>query len=475
MFDATVESTSSVKLYAGIIVAIAIYFIAFHLPFGEFSADGKHAFSVFCVAAFLWITNVFPLAITGIIVLFLLPISNSVTASDIYSYFGNAAIFFILGAFILASPVMRSGLSRRLAISMVSRFGSGPKRLVLSIFSLSSILAFFISEHAVAAMFLPIVLEIITATKVAKNSHFAFAAYMAMAWGGIIGGTATLLGGARAPLALAILHDSFASTPTTHTQISFLQWTAWAIPIVLTMLFFGLCAVLAIAHKSQANLSEARHTMLKHKKEIGKISRRELLTLILLIFTIVLWIFYGTNWGLDWIALLAVILAFSLRVTHWQEIEKDVPWGILIMYGSAIALSVSLQNTGAAHQIVLVIMNSGIHSPVLILILLIMLAALLTELMSNTAAVAVLLPIALALSVEYGIDPRVMTIALATTAGLTFVLPVSTPAMSLVMNSPYVNIHRAMLWGLWLKLISLIVIIAIILLFWPLVGIRLIV
>lgn len=93
MFDATVESTSSVKLYAGIIVAIAIYFIAFHLPFGEFSADGKHAFSVFCVAAFLRITNVFPLAIKGIIVLFLLPISNSVTASDIYSYFGNAAIF----------------------------------------------------------------------------------------------------------------------------------------------------------------------------------------------------------------------------------------------------------------------------------------------------------------------------------------------------------------------------------------------
>lgn len=112
-----------------------------------------------------------------------------------------------------------------------------PNRLVLSIFSLSSILAFFISEHAVAAMFLPIVLEIITATEVGKNSHFAFAAYMAMAWGAIIGGTATLLGSARAPLALAILHDSFASTPTTQTQISFLQWTAWAIPIVLTMLF----------------------------------------------------------------------------------------------------------------------------------------------------------------------------------------------------------------------------------------------
>ena len=476
MFDANIETSSSLKLYAGIVMAIAIYLIVFYLPFGQFSADGKHAFSVFCVAAFLWITNVFPLAITGIIVLFLLPASSSITSYEIYSYFGNAAIFFVLGAFILASPVMRSGLSRRVAISIVSQFGSGPKRLVLSIFCLSSILAFFISEHAVAAMFLPIVLEIVTATKAAKNSHFAFAAYMAMAWGAVIGSTATLLGGARAPLALAILHDSFA-TPTmqAYNQISFLQWTAWAIPIVIAMLLFALCAVLIIAHKSKANIDHARFVMLEHKKEIGKISQREILTLSLLIFTIVLWIFYGTSWGLDWIALLGVILAFSLRITRWKEIEKDVPWGILIMYGSAIALSVSLQTTGAAHQIVLMIMDSGIHSPVFILILLIMLAAILTELMSNTAAVAVLLPIALALSVEYGIDPRVMTIAIATSAGLTFVLPVSTPAMSLVMNSPYVNIHRAMLWGLWLKLIGFIIIIAVILFFWPLVGINLMV
>ena len=87
MFDAKVESTSPLKLYAGIVVAIAIYLLAFYLPFGQFSTDGNHAFSVFCVAAFLWITNVFPLAITGIIVLFLLPISSSITASDIYSYF----------------------------------------------------------------------------------------------------------------------------------------------------------------------------------------------------------------------------------------------------------------------------------------------------------------------------------------------------------------------------------------------------
>ena len=77
-----------------------------------------------------------------------------------------------------------------------------------------------------------------------------------------------------------------------------------------------------------------------------------------------------------------------------------------------------------------------------------MAAAILTELMSNAASVAVLLPIGLALAVQYGIDPRAVTIAIATSAGLTFILPVSTPAMALVMNSKYVKGYRCMAWGI---------------------------
>ncbi len=465
------------KVSLGIICALAIYYFALSLDFGQFTPAGKHAFAVFCVGAFLWITNIFPLAITGIIVLFLLPASDAIKAHDIYSYFGNSAVFFVLGAFILASPVMRSGLSKRMAISIISKFGKGPKTLTCSIFILSSFLAFFISEHAVAAMLLPIVIEIVKATKVSTRSRFAFASYMAMAWGAMIGGTATLLGGARAPLALGILQDTFNSNhKLSHFgSISFIEWTWWVIPIVLIILAVALVFVLLIAHNSQANIELAQKTLLQHKEKMGKISIREILTLLVLLFTIFLWVFYGTSWGLDWIALLGVILAFLLRITNWKEVERDVQWGIFIMYGSAIALSVTLQQTGAAQEIVHFILALGIESPIVIFILLIALACILTELMSNAAAVAVLLPIALALSIEYGIDPRVMTIAIATSAGLTFMLPVSTPAMALVINSEYVRLQRAFLWGSLLKIIGFFVIIIVALSYWPLIGLNIVI
>ncbi|WP_440994202.1 SLC13 family permease [Cysteiniphilum litorale] len=472
MHQKEMELPTIPSIFLCVLAAVVIYFVALYLPVGHFSEAGKHAFAVFCVAAFLWISNIFPLAVTGIIVLFLLPMSGDIFSQDVYSYFGNSAIFFVLGAFILASPVMRSGLSKRFAITIIAKFGTGSKRLCMSIFVLASIMAFFISEHAVAAMLLPIVLEIVTAANVRKKSRFAFAAYMAMAWGAMIGGTATLLGGARAPLALGILQDTFANNAqfAYASHIGFIQWSIWVIPIVLIMLALASVCVLIAAHNSGANIQLARETLMAHKKQIGKITKREILTLIVVLFTILLWVCYGTAWGLDWIAFLGVIIAFSLRITNWKEVEKDVQWGIVLMYGSAIALSVALRNTGAAAEMVQMMMRLGIESPLIILILLVVLAAILTEIMSNAASVAVLLPIGLALAVEYGIDPRVVTIAIATSAGLTFMLPVSTPAMALVVQSDHVKIHQAMAWGVGLKLAGIIVITLAMALYWPLLG-----
>ncbi len=448
--------------------AVMIYIIVVNLPLPEFTAPGQHCLAVFAVAAFLWITNLFPIAVTGIIVLFLLPMSGSISPSTTYSYFGNSAVFFVLGAFILASPVMRSGLSTRIAITIISKFGKGPKRLLLSIFMLSSFLAFIISEHAVAAMLFPIIMEIVKAAEAPKNSKFAFAAFMAMAWGAMVGGTATLLGGARAPLAIGMLQAD------TDKTISFVEWTMWTLPAVLIILSICFCVLLFIIRGHVFNIDLAREKLLLHKGKLGKLSRRELYTILILVFTITLWIMYGNEWGLDWIALLGVILAFALRITSWREVEEDVKWGIFIMYGSAIALSAALRDTGAAHSIVQILLNAGIDSPLVIFIVLASTAIILTEIMSNAAAVAVLLPIGLALGAEYGIDPRAIAIGIATCAGLTFVLPVSTPAMALVTSCSYVNRKKAISWGIFLKIIAFAVFMGMVLIYWPMVGLSVI-
>lgn len=458
--------TNNPKQWILLLVTVALYFIVLHFHVSGFSVEAQKALAVFCVAAFLWITSALPIAITGIVVLLLLPVSGAVSAHDTYSSFGNHAVFFVLGAFILASPVMRSGLSTRFAITIISYLGRGPYSLLLSIFLLSGGLSFIISEHAVAAMLFPIVMEIVKAADVKPGSRFGFAAFMAMAWGAVIGGTATLLGGARAPLALGLLQSN------THYSISFAEWTMWVWPIVLVMFICAAITIYFMVRKTTVCIDSAHAQLELHHTTIGKVSFREMRTVFTLLLTVFLWIFYGQNLGLDIVAFIGVILAFVLRITTWDEVQKDVQWNIIIMYGSAITLSSALATTGAAHGIVNHMISFGIDSPQLIIIVMILLAFVLTEAMSNAAAVAVLMPIALVLCNQYNIDPRAMTLAIATAAGLTFLLPVSTPAMAIATDSIFVHPERALRWGLIIKAIGFFVILATAFFYWPATGLH---
>ena len=449
-----------------ILLSIAIFTTVSLIPMPGFTHQGQQAFAVFCVAALLWITNIFPIAVTGIVVLFLLPVSGAINASVAYSYFGNSSVFFILGAFILASPVMRSGLSTRVAIVIIAKFGKSPHKLLSSIFILANLLAFVISEHAVAAMLFPIVLEIVQATGVSTKSRFALGAFLAMGWGAVIGGTATLLGGARAPLAIGLLQSN------TGQNISFLQWTAWTLPIVIGVSIITMLFIYLLTRNSKVNVEEAHNKLIQYKKDLGKISPREIKTLFVLTITVILWVLYGTSWGLDWIAFLGVILAFILKITNWQEVEEDVKWGIFIMYGSAIALSTTLTFTGASHSLVNMIIHTGVTSPFIIFTLIVILAFILTEIMSNAAAVAVLMPIGIALASEYGIDPRAIAVAIATCAGLTFMLPVSTPAMAIITHTKYVSVKKVLLFGLLLKIIAFFVFMSVAMYYWPITNLN---
>jgi sodium-dependent dicarboxylate transporter 2/3/5 len=127
-------------------------------------------------------------------------------ASQAYSFFGNKAVFFILGIFILSAAMIGSGLSGRLSMWVMKHFGKSPKTLVSSIYFFGALLSCFMSEHAVAAMMFPILIEIVTVLKLKKGEAvFAKALFFSMAWGCIIGGAMTVLGGGRVPLAVEIL------------------------------------------------------------------------------------------------------------------------------------------------------------------------------------------------------------------------------------------------------------------------------
>ncbi len=174
------------------------------------SLEGKRALAVFVLSLSLWVTNYLPLAITSLMGIALIPLLNIMSVEKTYSTFGNNAIFFILGALMLAASLYKTGLGSRLAYLLISRFDSNPKRITVGILLSSAILSFIMPEHAVAAMLFPIVFEIVETLKLKPlRSKFAKSLFLSLAWGAVIGGITTYLGGARNLLAVGILQKNY--------------------------------------------------------------------------------------------------------------------------------------------------------------------------------------------------------------------------------------------------------------------------
>src|SRR6056297_118040 len=121
---------------------------------------GQRALAVFMLVLSFWVSHVLPLSVTSLLGIALLPLLNVMSIEYTFSLFGSKAIFFILGALILASGLYQTGLGSRLAFKIISFSGSSPLKLLYGILFTAAFLSLIMPEHAVAALLFPIVLEI---------------------------------------------------------------------------------------------------------------------------------------------------------------------------------------------------------------------------------------------------------------------------------------------------------------------------
>lgn len=433
-------------------------------PPAGLSNEGLNALALFVLCLIFWVTNAIPLMITSLLAVILLPILGILDAKEAYALFGNQAVFFILGAFILASALMRSGLSMRIALLVLKRFNKNQRSLLLGILLLPAALSFVMSEHAVAAMMFPIVYEIAKAMKLKEGSRYGTALFLAMAWGCIIGGIATFLGGARAILAVGILEE------TTGQTVGFLEWMLAALPTVIVLLIVAGGVLFWITRRERHTVHEATVLLQEKVQAMGTVSQREKAIGALMILTIIGWVAGGHQFGIANIALGAVVVAFMFKLLRWKQVEEDVNWGIILMYGGAIALGSALDQSGAVEWVAQQVIGNWIATPIVLILVLCILAELLTEAMSNSAVIALMMPMALVLAHQFGVDPRVATMSLAIPSGLAFMLPMSTPAVAIAVSSGYVKTVDTARFGVLLNIVSIITFIIVAMVYWPLIG-----
>jgi solute carrier family 13 (sodium-dependent dicarboxylate transporter), member 2/3/5 len=454
-----------IMLLLGAAVFVALRAIP---PQAGLSSAGQNALAVFGVCLVYWVTNVLPLMVTSLLAMVLLPTVGVLSAKDTYAFFGNEAVFFILGAFILAAALMKCGLSTRIAIAVLRRFGHTPRTLLLSLFLMNAFMAFFMSEHAVAAMTFPITVEIARVLRLPREgSNYGRALFLAMAWGTQIGGIATLLGGGRAPLALGMLREA------TGESYSFAQWTLTAWPIVAILLVAGWQVIIRFFPIDISSVRDADAVIEEKALRLGRASAKERSIALVMLGTLAAWIIGGEEFGLASIALAAVVALFLFDLLTWRDIEQYVNWGVLLMYGGAIALGSALNRSGASGWIASITVSRWAHGPVAVIAMISAFGIVLTEAMSHSAVVALLMPVALGIAQQFGIDPRVMAPAVALPAGLAFTLPVGTPGNAIAYSSGYLRLRDMLVPGALLVVIAWATFNLVANYYWPLIGIRL--
>ncbi|RME81008.1 MAG: sodium/sulfate symporter, partial [Zetaproteobacteria bacterium] len=182
------------------------------------------AWVLFGLAGLLWATRLVPLPVASLFVLGALPASGILPAKEAFSGFAHPAVFFLLGAMLLAAALKATGAARWLCVRWLQGVKSSRGALA-RVFGLSFALAMLMPEHAAAALTIPIAAE---AQRLSDASR-PFLWPLAAAWGAVIGGVATMLGGARAPLALAVL-QAFGGR-----GFSFAEWMLAAAPIAFAL------------------------------------------------------------------------------------------------------------------------------------------------------------------------------------------------------------------------------------------------
>jgi sodium-dependent dicarboxylate transporter 2/3/5 len=197
------------------------------------------------------------------------------------------------------------------------------------------------------------------------------------------------------------------------------------------------------------------------------LTSKQWMTLGVFALTVTLWLFskpvsgfLGIKGGFDSIvAMTAILLLCMLQLVDWKQIEKTADWGVLLLFGGGLTLSAMLSSTGASLFLAETVTDlmSGASAPLFILVVAAF-VVMLTEIASNTASAALLVPIFVGIATSMGLSTEIMAAVVAVSASCAFMLPVATPPNAIVYGSGFLPQSQMMRAGVALNIMMIAII-----------------
>ncbi|MCA9130113.1 MAG: DASS family sodium-coupled anion symporter [Planctomycetales bacterium] len=452
-----------------------------------FDWAGRATLGVMVWMGIWWLTEAVEISVTALLPIVMFPLLGATTAHEACFPYADPLIFLYFGGFILALSMERWGLGRRIALLTLRTMGTSARAMVAGFMLVTAVLSAFVSNTATTAMMLPIALSVIGLLQRQCDeqpdlkpavSRFATCLLLAVAYSASVGGVMTIIGTPTNTFLVGFLKDSIA--PEYRIEFSFAGWLPIGVSfaaIFLPTMYWILTRMLFPIQGIE--LTGGRSMVDRELRSLGKMSVGEWNTLVVFVTTVSLWLFRPllVRWHFEWsgesyqplahlsdtiVAMGAAMLLFltpvcrkPLRFTMDWHTASKMPWGILFLFGGGLSLAAAVQAGGVAEFIGSQAVGLAMLPPLVLVLLATTTVVFLTELTSNAATTASLVPVLAALGPGIGVHPYLLVIPATVAASCAFMLPVATPPNAIVFGSGRITTSQMVRAGFSLNLVAI--------------------
>ena len=434
--------------------------------------SGLRLMGIILWMAIWWISEVVPIAVTALLPIILFPSCDIMSIQDTGANYGHKYIFLFIGGFILANAIQKWNLHQRIALNIILRLGSSTDKIILGFMIATGFLSMWISNTATTVMMLPIALSVISQindhpdTKENEHQLFGKALMLSVAYSASAGGIATLIGTPPNLIFAGFIEDNL------QTEVSFFQWLKIGLPISISLIIIIWIYLTKFAFKlNKTGFPGGKQEVQKLLDKMGPMKNEEKKVLLIFLITIFCWISrkyiitpFIPNFDDSMIAITSAIVLFIIPsknhnepLLQWKEAVK-IPWGILILFGGGLSIANGFQITEMDVWIGTQLSSISITQAVVVVLMVITAVNFITEISSNMATTAMLLPVMIPLAQLVGIHPYLLLVGTTLAASCAFMLPVATPPNAVVFGSKLLSISDMVKTGILINIISIILI-----------------
>ena len=406
----------------------------------------SHGFALLVFIAFLWLTETLQVTLTALLVPIGAVVLQILTLPQALSHFANPVLYLFLGGFALAAALHRQQLDSYLALRMIHLAGGRLSRAVWLLFLASGLLSMWISNTATVAIMLPLALGLLNDIDRQRQLNTHTFVLLGVAYSANLGGMGALVGSPPNAIAAAYAH------------LGFFDWMRFGVPVMLILWPLALVILYLLL---RPNLQHQLSVAVDVDQPEWVWTRMRRLTLLIFGVTVLAWVFsqplsrlLGNLDQFDsLVAMVAIVAVGASGVASWPDIERQTEWGVLLLFGGGLCLSAVLQVSGTSAFLAqqMVSLFGGAPSWLVVLVIATF-VVFLTELASNTATAALMVPLFAPIASSLGLSPVVMSVMVALAASCAFMLPVATPPNAMVFATGRVPQRQMMRVGLVLNI-----------------------